>query len=212
MILIKDEHLFNYFLRVMMSYLNKQQREQHILDVAKTITLNDGLNTLTVRKIATVAEISVGQVHHHFSSISELKAKAFLDLAYANIEEIHQIEDGDVISNLMRIFSLEDSNLPYIRLWNSAESMSLNDPIIKAAYKQALFYWHSVVCEWLGQSKHAIKNPDIEGMAWRLTAVCYGFENLYNLDFHSLDFYNQQIKTAIQEIIGYSHQSNLSNI
>ncbi|EPF75670.1 TetR family transcriptional regulator [Acinetobacter rudis] len=186
-----------------MSYLNKPQREQHILQVAKTIALNEGLNTLTVRKIAAVAEISIGQVHHHFSSISELKAQAFLELAYENIAEIHQIEDGDVVSNLMRIFSLEDSNIPYIRLWNSAENMSLEDPIMRAAYKQALFYWHSVVCDWLARSQHAIKNPDIQGMAWRLTAVCYGFENLYNLEFHDLDFYNLQIKTAIKEIIGY---------
>lgn len=186
-----------------MSYLNKPQREQHILQVAKNIALSEGLNTLTVRKIAAVAEISVGQVHHHFSSISDLKARVFLELAYENIEEIHQIEDGDVVTNLMRIFSLEDSNVPYIRLWNSAESMSLDDPIMKAAYKQALFYWHSVVCDWLTQSQHAIQNKDIEGMAWRLTAVCYGFENLYNLEFHDVDFYNAQIKTAIQEIIGF---------
>ncbi|MDQ8934882.1 TetR family transcriptional regulator [Acinetobacter rudis] len=186
-----------------MSYLNKQQREQQILEVAKKIALNEGLNTLTVRKIAIAAEISVGQVHHHFNSISELKAQAFLDLAYQNIAEIHQIEDSDVIANLMQVFGLEDNNIPYIRLWNSAESMSLNDPIMKAAYKKALFHWHSVVCEWLQRSQHSLKKTDIEGMAWRLTAVCYGFENLYNLGFHDLDFYNLQIKTAIQEIIGH---------
>lgn len=186
-----------------MGYLNKAQREQHILQVAKSIALNEGLNTLTVRKIAAVAEISVGQLHHHFNSISELKAQVFLALAYENIAEIHQIEDGDVVTNLMRIFSLDDSNIPYIRLWNSAESMSLDDAIMKAAYKQALFYWHSVVCEWLTRSKQQLKKTDIEGMAWRLTAVCYGFENLYNLDFHDLDFYNLQIKTAITEIVGH---------
>lgn len=186
-----------------MSYLNKSQREQHILQVAKNIALSEGLNTLTVRKISSIAEISVGQVHHHFNSISDLKARVFLDLAYENIEEIHQIEEGNVVSNLMRIFSLENSNVPYIRLWNSAESMSLTDPIMKDAYKQALFYWHGVVCDWLMRSQDAIQNKDIQGMAWRLTAVCYGFENLYNLGFHHVDFYNLQIKTAIQEIIGY---------
>ena len=60
-----------------MTYLNKDERKQQIVDSAKQFVLTEGLNTLTIRKLAEKANFSVGQVHHHFKSIHDLKSQVF---------------------------------------------------------------------------------------------------------------------------------------
>ena len=58
-------------------YLNRDQRREMILQAAMQIALAEGFTAMTVRRIATEAQTSTGQVHHHFSSASHLKAEAF---------------------------------------------------------------------------------------------------------------------------------------
>ena len=41
-----------------MNYLNREQRRNMILDAAKRVALQDGLNGLTVRRIAAEAQVS----------------------------------------------------------------------------------------------------------------------------------------------------------
>ena len=60
-----------------MAYLNRDQRREMILQAAMQIALAEGFTAMTVRRIATEAQTSTGQVHHHFSSASHLKAEAF---------------------------------------------------------------------------------------------------------------------------------------
>ncbi len=71
-----------------MAYLNRDQRREMILQAAMQIALAEGFTAMTVRRIATEAQTSTGQVHHHFSSASHLKAEAFLKL----MEQLDEIE------------------------------------------------------------------------------------------------------------------------
>ena len=83
-----------------MNYLNREQRRGMILDAAKRVALQDGLNGLTVRRIATEAQVSTGQVHHHFKSSSHLKAEVFIEL----MNQLNEVEDQiKTNSNLERI-------------------------------------------------------------------------------------------------------------
>ena len=58
-----------------MNYLNREERRAMILSAAKQVALQDGLSGLTVRRVAAEAQVSTGQVHHHFQSSSHLKAE-----------------------------------------------------------------------------------------------------------------------------------------
>lgn len=49
-----------------MAYLNRDQRREMILQAAMQIALAEGFTAMTVRRIATEAQTSTGQVHHHF--------------------------------------------------------------------------------------------------------------------------------------------------
>ena len=72
-----------------MNYLNREQRRKMILDAAKRLALQDGLNGLTVRRIASEAQVSTGQVHHHFESSSHLKAEVFIAL----MDQLDEVEN-----------------------------------------------------------------------------------------------------------------------
>lgn len=50
-----------------MAYLNRDQRREMILQAAMQVALAEGFTAMTVRRIATEAQTSTGQVHHHFS-------------------------------------------------------------------------------------------------------------------------------------------------
>ncbi len=63
-----------------MSYLNRDERREVILQAAMRVALADGFAAMTVRRIASEADVAAGQVHHHFSSAGELKALAFVHL------------------------------------------------------------------------------------------------------------------------------------
>ncbi|ESJ83949.1 TetR family transcriptional regulator [Salmonella enterica subsp. enterica serovar Braenderup str. CFSAN000756] len=64
-----------------MSYLNRDERREVILQAAMRVALAEGFAAMTVRRIASEADVAAGQVHHHFSSAGELKALAFVHLS-----------------------------------------------------------------------------------------------------------------------------------
>jgi len=112
-----------------MAYLNRDQRREMILQAAMQIALAEGFTAMTVRRIATEAQTSTGQVHHHFSSASHLKAEAFLKL----MEQLDAIEQTlKTTSQFQRLFILLgaeniDRLQPYLRLWNEAELLIEQD-------------------------------------------------------------------------------------
>ena len=60
-----------------MSYYSREVRRQMILETAVNIAYQDGLSAMTVRRIAQEAQIAIGQIHHHFSTVGELRSEAF---------------------------------------------------------------------------------------------------------------------------------------
>lgn len=63
-----------------MSYLNRDERREVILQAAMRVALEEGLSGMTVRRIAQEAGVATGQLHHHFSSSGELKSQVFVRL------------------------------------------------------------------------------------------------------------------------------------
>jgi AcrR family transcriptional regulator len=65
-----------------MVYLSKNKRKQQIIESAIKLVLSEGLNALSVRKLAEKAKFSVSQIHYHFDSIHDLKSQVFLKLVH----------------------------------------------------------------------------------------------------------------------------------
>ncbi|SUU67665.1 transcriptional regulator [Acinetobacter baumannii] len=101
-----------------MAYLNRDQRREMILQAAMQIALTEGFTAMTVRRIATEAQTSTGQVHHHFSSASHLKAEAFLKL----MEQLDEIEQTLQTNTKIRtsLYGLLKFGLCNVKLLGSA--------------------------------------------------------------------------------------------
>ncbi len=50
------------------------------MQAAMRLALRGGFAAMTVRQIAREAQVAAGQLHHHFTSIGELKAQVFIRL------------------------------------------------------------------------------------------------------------------------------------
>ena len=177
-----------------MNYLNREQRRAMILDAAKQIALLEGLNGLTVRRIATEAQVSTGQVHHHFESASHLKAEVFIVL----MDQLNQVEDQietstslDRLSLLLGFENIEQTQ-PYLRLWNEAEILIQHDHEMKKAYNITMERWHEALVKALelGVAQHEFKiahSNSSQDIAWRLIAFVCGLEGIYQLGLNGLN-------------------------
>ncbi|KAF5300217.1 hypothetical protein FQR65_LT19387 [Abscondita terminalis] len=169
-----------------MNYLNREQRRNMILDAAKRLALQDGLNGLTVRRIASEAQVSTGQVHHHFESSSHLKAESVERLCLLlGIENIEQTQ-------------------PYLRLWNEAEVLIDQDQEIKKAYNIAMEKWHLALVTTIeygrGQQEFKIStSSSSQDIAWRLIAFVCGLEGIYELGLKGLD--NHSFKHHVELVL-----------
>jgi len=174
-----------------MAYLNRDQRREMILQAAMQVALAEGFTAMTVRRIATEAQTSTGQVHHHFSSTSHLKAEAFLKL----MEQLDEIEQTlQTTSQFQRLFILLgaeniDKLQPYLRLWNEAELLIEQDAEIQRAYNLAMQSWHETIVQAIecGQKEGEFKNrSNSTDIAWRLIAFVCGLEGIYKLGLQGL--------------------------
>lgn len=175
-----------------MVYLNKDQRREMILQAAMNVALNEGFSAMTVRRIATEAQTSTGQVHHHFASNSHLKAKAFVKL----MQQLDEIETQVITTSYLQRVSLLlgceniEQVQPYLRLWNEAEVLIDQDVEIKNAYNIAMQDWHTAIVNMIEEGKAAnefsftSKSQDI---AWRLIAFVCGLEGIYKLGLNGLN-------------------------
>lgn len=102
---------------------------------AMRVALQGGLGAMTVRQIAAEAGVSTGQLHHHFTSIGELKAQAFVRLIREMLDIQLVAEDASSRERLFSMLGSEDGRLdPYIRLWREGQLLSGSDSDIKEAY------------------------------------------------------------------------------
>ncbi len=87
--------------------------------------------------------VAAGQLHHHFTSIGELKAQVFIRLIREMLDMPLVAEDASWRERLFSMIGSEDGRLePYIRLGAKAV-LADSDPDIKAAYLLTMNMWHA---------------------------------------------------------------------
>lgn len=189
-----------------MNYLNREQRRNMILDAAKRLALQDGLNGLTVRRIASEAQVSTGQVHHHFESSSHLKAEVFIALMDQLDEVENLITTESSVERLCLLLGIEniEQTQPYLRLWNEAEVLIDQDQEIKKAYNIAMEKWHLALVTTIeyGRSQQEFKistSSSSQDIAWRLIAFVCGLEGIYELGLKGLD--NHSFKHHVELVL-----------
>ncbi|MFY0190968.1 TetR family transcriptional regulator [Raoultella planticola] len=174
-----------------MHYLNREARREVIMLAAMRVALQGGLGAMTVRQIAAEAGVSTGQLHHHFTSIGELKAQAFVRLIREMLDIQLVAEDASWRERLFSMLGSEDGRLdPYIRLWREGQLLCGSDSDIKEAYLLTMSIWHeeTVNIIRLGSASGEFHPADsAENIAWRLIALVCGLDGIYALGMEAID-------------------------
>ncbi len=166
-----------------MSYLNRDERREVILQAAMRVALEEGFTAMTVRRIATEAQVSTGQVHHHFTSAGELKSLAFVQLIRTLLDAELVSANASFRERLHAMLGSEDGGFePYIKLWREAQVLADKDPEIKSAYLLTMRMWHEETAAIISQGQNAGEfspGPDAADVAWRLIALVCGLDGIY---------------------------------
>ncbi|EPY8428546.1 TetR family transcriptional regulator [Citrobacter youngae] len=173
-----------------MSYLNRDERREVILQAAMRVALEEGFTAMTVRRIATEAQVSTGQVHHHFTSAGELKSLAFVQLIRTLLDAELVSANASFRERLHAMLGSEDGGFePYIKLWREAQVLADKDPEIKSAYLLTMRMWHEETAAIISQGQKAgefSSTPDAADVAWRLIALVCGLDGIYVLGIEEM--------------------------
>ncbi|MDM2910664.1 TetR family transcriptional regulator [Citrobacter sp. Cpo012] len=173
-----------------MSYLNRDERREVILQAAMRVALEEGFSAMTVRRIAAEAHVATGQVHHHFASAGELKSQAFVRLIRTLLDAELVSEDASFRERLHAMLGSEDGGLePYIKLWREAQVVAGKDLEIKSAYLLTMRMWHEETANIITQGQKAgefSSAPDAADVAWRLIALVCGLDGMYILGIEEM--------------------------
>ena len=173
-----------------MSYLNRDERREVILQAAMRVALEEGFAAMTVRRIATEAQVSTGQVHHHFTSAGELKSLAFVQLIRTLLDAELVSANASFRERLHAMLGSEDGGFePYIKLWREAQVLADKDPEIKSAYLLTMRMWHEETAAIISQGQNAGEfspGPNAADVAWRLIALVCGLDGIYVLGIEEM--------------------------
>ena len=173
-----------------MSYLNRDERREVILQAAMRVALEEGFTAMTVRRIATEAQVSTGQVHHHFTSAGELKSLAFVQLIRTLLDAELVSANASFRERLHAMLGSEDGGFePYIKLWREAQVLADKDLEIKSAYLLTMRMWHEETAAIISQGQNAGEfspGPDAADVAWRLIALVCGLDGIYVLGIEEM--------------------------
>ncbi|HGE7218586.1 TPA: TetR family transcriptional regulator [Citrobacter freundii] len=173
-----------------MSYLNRDERRELILQAAMRVALEEGFAAMTVRRIATEAQVSTGQVHHHFTSAGELKSLAFVQLIRTLLDAELVSANASFRERLHAMLGSEDGGFePYIKLWREAQVLADKDPEIKSAYLLTMRMWHEETAAIISQGQNPGEfspGPDAADVAWRLIALVCGLDGIYVLGIEEM--------------------------
>lgn len=187
-----------------MNYLNREDRRENILLAAMRVALDEGLSAMTVRRIASVAGVAAGQVHHHFASTSELRALAFIRLIRVLLDTEVVPEDASWRQRLHSMLGSDDRGFErYIKLWREAQLMAMRDPEIKGAYVLTMDMWHEEAMKIIHAGQQAGEftlSDSVENVAWRLIALVCGLDGMHVLGLEGLDdeAFDRHIDRAIE--------------
>lgn len=168
-----------------MSYLNKDERRDVILQAAMRVALEEGFSAMTVRRIASEANVATGQVHHHFTSSGELKSQAFVRLIRTLLDAGMTPDKTSWRMRLHAMLGSEDGGFePYIKLWREAQILADKDPDIKSAYLLTMRMWHeettALIEQGIAAGEFSTRSTPAD-IAWRLIALVCGLDGMYVL-------------------------------
>ncbi|KZL12646.1 HTH-type transcriptional repressor KstR2 [Pseudovibrio axinellae] len=167
-----------------MAYLAKDERRKAIIIATLQVVAEKGFAGITTRAVATQLGAATGILHHHFSSLSELKCEALRFLSRKNeMKSRKMAQELTPTQSLLKILSFDATpeEKSEACIWISAADEAAREPEFGRVYAQESNRYHEWVCENL---KAGAKTGEFtlslspELAAWKLMTVAH---NLYDV-------------------------------
>jgi AcrR family transcriptional regulator len=184
------------------------ERREEIIATATAIALEEGLESLTLRRVADELQVFPGLLHHYFRSVDDLLAVAFCTAATADIDEVFAEVDAHR-TPVARMRALLAAFLSPARdrlslLWLDAWHAARRRPVLGAAVTRQMLADESRVGELIeeGIAAGAFRVVNSRMAARRILAVVDGL-SIHAALTESLDFDAVQdlvVRTAEREL------------
>ena len=165
-----------------MTYLKREDRRHSLVETAARLALSQGFSAVTARAVAQEAKTAIGQIHHHFESISALKAEALEMLSTQALALIESTERAQGPAKwLARLLQLTGvgPEAGFLQLWAEVAKVHTDDAALQGACARCFSAWHhaTVAAIVLGQEAHVYRSDaSAEDAAWRLMAMSVGLD------------------------------------
>jgi AcrR family transcriptional regulator len=164
-----------------------QQRRAEIVSTAGTIALAEGLESLTLRRVADALGVFPGLVNHYFPSVDDLVAAAFGAAAAAELDEVfgapEVVFSGDEFAanplarvRLVLHMLLDPDRDDVSLLWLDAWQASRRRPALRAEVARQMRAWQERLSALIqdGAAAGAFRAQDSAAAALRILAMVDG--------------------------------------
>jgi len=157
------------------------ERRTEIVQAASVLALAEGLESLTLRRVADALGVVPGLVNHYFRSVEDLVAEAFAAAAYGEFSTLFDEVDtaGTPLERMRTLIGLlvsddrDDISLLWIDAWNACRQR----PALHAEVSHQMLVWQERVADLMsaGVTDGVFRAADPPAAATRIMAVSDSF-------------------------------------
>ncbi|MFD8633217.1 TetR/AcrR family transcriptional regulator [Streptomyces sp. NPDC059533] len=144
-----------------------EARRAEIVEAGAAIALTEGLECVTLRRIADELAVRPGLISHYFPSVEDLVAEAFGDAATAELDRLlPESADGDTPARHLARFFAHATGETYddiSRLWINARHLSRYRPVLRDRVAEQESAWRGriegVIREGVARGQFRTEDP-----------------------------------------------------
>jgi AcrR family transcriptional regulator len=145
--------------------VDHEQRRDELAAAVWRLASRDGLEAVTMRRVAAEAGWSTGALHHYFSDKEELLVFAFQTVADRVRRRLAIVREGEpeplalVRAVLAEGLPVDAERRAEVRVWFSFLGLALNRPVLARAQRVAYRGWRELVA---GALRRAQERGDVD--------------------------------------------------
>jgi AcrR family transcriptional regulator len=157
------------------------ERRSEIVRAASVLALAEGLESLTLRRVADVLGVVPGLVNHYFRSVEDLVAEAFAAAAHGELSTLFdEVDEAETPLDRMRALIallMSDERDDISLLWIDAWNASRRSPALHAEVSRLMLVWQERVADLIsaGVADGVFRAADPAAAAIRIMAVSDAF-------------------------------------
>ena len=160
-------------------------RKEAILEIARSILIEEGHYRLTMRHLAKKSGMKLASLQYHYPTKTELISALMVQSIGTYHSMIHYLvhsigtsEDGTAIGRLFATYQDEQMNGVFDQLW----ALSVQDPSLKRQYEKAYADFWETISDEVGRFDPSADEPTRRTRATMIIALLDGLETFFSAD------------------------------